>query len=138
MRWRDKMGRIGNMEPIDAAASAPLTTRERKDLKILALFTAVYCQAHHAGEKAPLDVEEPALQGLGIERRLMCADCREFLAYAFARRMNCPLEPKPICKHCQIHCYRPGHRERVREIMRFSGRHLIRRGRFDLLWHYFF
>ena len=42
------------------------------------------------------------------------------------------------CKHCHVHCYRPGHREKVREIMRFSGRHLILRGRLDLLWHYFF
>jgi hypothetical protein len=26
----------------------------------------------------------------------------------------------------------------VREIMRFSGKRLICRGRFDLLWHYLF
>jgi hypothetical protein len=37
-----------------------------------------------------------------------------------------------------VHCYQPGHREKVRAIMRFSGPYLIRRGRLDLLWHYFF
>jgi hypothetical protein len=52
--------------------------------------------------------------------------------------LNCPLEEKPVCKHCHVHCYRKGHREKVREIMRFSGRALIRKGRLDLLWHYLF
>lgn len=129
---------MGDMNPSDAAATAPLTPKERKDLKVLALFTAVYCQAHHGGEKAPLTVDEPALQGLWSEGKPLCADCRKFLAYAFARRIKCPLDPKPTCKHCHIHCYRPGHRERVREVMRFSGKYLIRQGRLDLLWHYFF
>ena len=118
--------------------AAELTPKERKDLKVLALFTAVWCEAHHSGEKEPLVSADPTLAGLGLERRLLCADCREFLAYAIARRIKCPLDPKPTCKHCHVHCYRPGHRERVREIMRFSGKYLIRRGRFDLLWHYFF
>jgi len=121
-----------------SASAAELTPKERKDLKVLALFTAVWCEAHHAGEKAPLAPSDSALAGLGLERRPLCADCREFLVYAIARRIKCPLDPKPTCKHCHVHCYRPGHRERVREIMRFSGKHLIRRGRLDLLWHYFF
>lgn len=68
----------------------------------------------------------------------LCPECREFLHYAISRRLKCPLPEKPTCKNCQIHCYRPGHRERVREIMRYSGRRLIMRGRFDLLWHYLF
>jgi hypothetical protein len=116
----------------------PLSRRERKDLRILAVFTAVFCRHHHAGTKAPLRPLEAELQGLRLDRCLLCAECRDFLAYAFARRLRCPLDPKPSCKHCPVHCYRPGHREQVREIMRFSGRHLISRGRFDLLWHYLF
>lgn len=126
------------MKATAADPSAELTPKERKDLKVLALFTAVWCRAHHAGKKAPLASADPALAGLRLESRLLCADCREFLAYALERRLRCPLDPKPSCKHCHLHCYRPGHREKVREIMRFSGRNLIRRGRLDLLWHYFF
>jgi hypothetical protein len=37
-----------------------------------------------------------------------------------------------------VHCYRPDYRQKVREIMRFSGKYLLLRGRLDLLWHYFF
>jgi len=115
-----------------------LSTKEEKDLRVLALFTAVYCRFRHDAEKAPFEVGEPGLQGQGMERFHLCDECREFLAYAFVRRLRCPLDPKPTCKHCHVHCYRQGHREKVREIMRFSGRHLILRGRLDLLWHYFF
>ncbi|MBE0599308.1 MAG: nitrous oxide-stimulated promoter family protein [Desulfuromonadales bacterium] len=116
----------------------PLSAGERKDLKVLALFTAVWCRAQHGGEKRPLDTESVGMTEAGVEKYRYCPQCREFLAYAMIRRVKCPLEPKPTCKHCQVHCYRPGHREQVRQIMRFSGKHLILRGRLDLLWHYFF
>ena len=97
------------------------TARETRDLEVLERFTAVYCRAHH----------DAGAGGL-------CAECAEFLAYAQERRRLCPLHPKPACKHCSLHCYRPGHREKVRQVMRFSGRRAILRGRLDLLWKYFF
>jgi len=118
--------------------TSELTSKEIKDLKVLALFTAVYCDVHHAGDKQGFDGEAMGLPGLRFGRRMLCTECLDFLAYAVDRRLKCPLDPKPTCKHCHIHCYRPGHRERVREIMRFSGKYLLRRGRLDLLWHYFF
>jgi hypothetical protein len=124
------------MKP-NLAEHVMLTDAERKDLRILALFTAVWCKAKHAGGKEPFTVSDERLQSLGLQRYRLCESCQEFLAYAFARRINCPLDPKPTCKHCHLHCYRPGHRERVREIMRFSGKYLLLRGRLDLLWHYF-
>jgi hypothetical protein len=113
-----------------------LTRKERKDLKVLALFTSVYCQAHHSKEPASIDSLPPQLRSLA--KYACCDECQEFLLYAIERRLKCPLEEKPTCKHCQIHCFRHGHREKVREIMRFSGKALIRKGRLDLLWHYFF
>ncbi|PLX86427.1 MAG: nitrous oxide-stimulated promoter family protein [Desulfuromonas sp.] len=115
----------------------PLTGKERKDLKILALFTSVYCRAHHSDrERLPVGDGSDGLPE--IRRYAVCPECREFLLYAIERRLRCPLNPKPLCKHCPVHCYRPGHREKVREIMRYSGKALILRGRLDLLWHYLF
>ena len=108
--------------------------KETKDLRVLALFTRVYCADRHPERpRSEIDLQLPKTRGYTY-----CAECAEFLAYALERRRRCPLEEKPACKHCQLHCYRPGHRERVREIMRYSGRTLIKRGRLDLLWHYFF
>lgn len=123
--------------PMTTTATSTLTRRERKDLRVLALFTAIWCRAHH-GQTAPPAAINPELAALGLGRYRLCDDCREFLLYACTRRIKCPLDPKPACKHCHIHCYRAGHREKVREIMRFSGKRLLLRGRLDLLWHYFF
>lgn len=114
-----------------------LTASERKDLKVLVLFTATYCRAHHAGVRAPMPTREETLGRRYLDRYPVCAQCAEFLDYAFDRRLRCPLEEKPACKRCPVHCYRPGHRETVRTIMRYSGRHLLLRGRVDLLWRYF-
>ncbi|SHJ56166.1 Nitrous oxide-stimulated promoter [Malonomonas rubra DSM 5091] len=120
----------------DKNQQQPLTRKERKDLKVLALFTSVYCKAHHQAGRSPIENLPPELSHLSGYR--CCTECTEFLLYAIERRLKCPLDEKPSCKHCTIHCYRPGHREKVREIMRFSGKALIRKGRLDLLWHYFF
>ena len=108
--------------------------KETKDLGILALFTSVYCADHHSDqERDNVDSGLP-----NSEKYRYCADCSELLRYAIERRKRCPLDPKPTCKHCEVHCYRAGHREKVREIMRYSGKTLILRGRLDLLWHYLF
>jgi hypothetical protein len=125
------------MNPMQTVDNPELTREERKDLKVLALFSSVYCDAHHSESKERIDWGALGLPEAGVRYRF-CAECREFLVYAAMRRLKCPLDPKPVCKHCHVHCYRPGHREKVREVMRFSGRRLIMRGRLDLLWHYFF
>lgn len=115
-----------------------LTREERKDLGVLIRFTGVYCRAKHGGPKASLTETMADFAGLGLEKHPLCGECRDFLHYALTRRLYCPLDPKPVCKECPVHCYRSGHRERVRAIMRFSGKYLISRGRLDLLWHYWF
>jgi hypothetical protein len=115
-----------------------LTKKERKDLRVLVSFTAVYCQHHHDSAMSGVDVGSEMSQPLVAGKYQICPDCREFLAYAVARRIQCPLDPKPVCKQCEVHCYKPVYRQRVKDIMRFSGKHLLLRGRLDLLWHYFF
>ena len=113
-----------------------LTRKEKKDLKILVLFTSVYCRGHHSAERSSLSGLPKQL--ISLERYPCCSSCQEFLIYAIERRLNCPLETKPSCKHCQVHCFRAGHREKVREIMRYSGKALIKKGRLDILWRYLF
>lgn len=115
-----------------------LTRAERKDLEILARFIAIWCAAQHRSvPKTPVS-DDPACSPLqGCDCRL-CPACRELLAYAIARRLKCPLDPKPACKDCPIHCYKLERRAEIRKVMAFSGKRLILRGRLDLLWHYFF
>lgn len=122
-----------------AAESTELTSKELKDLRVLAQFTSVYCKVHHRlSEKSPLAPDLFGGDALKVEKYRVCDLCRDFLHYAINRRLHCPLDPRPVCKHCPVHCYKPHYRDKVREIMRFSGKYLMLRGRIDLLWHYFF
>ena len=115
-----------------------LSKKEYKDLRVLVTFTAVYCQHHHDALTTGVDIGSESCEPLTSGKYQVCPECREFLSYAIARRINCPLDPKPVCKHCPVHCYKPDYRQQVKDIMRFSGKHLLLRGRVDLLWHYFF
>ena len=39
---------------------------------------------------------------------------------------NCPfLETITFCSNCKVHCYKPEMRQRIREVMRFSGPRMI-------------
>ena len=66
-----------------------------------------------------------------------CAGCHELLAYAGKRLEKCPYDPKPKCKDCKTHCYKPEYQKKIREVMRFSGMHFVKRGRVDWLVRYF-
>ena len=56
----------------------------------------------------------------------LCGDCAELADYAAARLTHCPYgDEKPTCASCPIHCYRPDRRERVKEVMRFSGPRML-------------
>ncbi len=116
------------------ATMETLTKHQKKDIRLIGKFVEVYCMGRHGRvERAPFSLPP----GLG-ERRL-CPECSAFMEYAVARRMKCPLEAeKPSCKHCRIHCYAKAQREKVREIMAYSGKRLMLRGRLDYVWHYFF
>jgi hypothetical protein len=98
----------------------PLSRQKEAEFKVLRRFVEVYCRKHH-----------------GAARGEMCADCAELLAYGLARLVKCPYDPKPSCKNCPVHCYRPDMRRRMREVMRFSGRYMIKHGRLDWVVRYF-
>ena len=113
--------------------------RISSDISVLALFTRTYCRAKHAGRPRERVRAAAALASYvnPLEADL-CAECSRTLLHGAAKRLLCPYDPKPQCKHCPTQCYAPGHREKVRAIMRFSGMRLITRGRLDLLFKYLF
>lgn len=57
-----------------------------------------------------------------------CLSCRELQIYARKRLESCPFrEGKTTCAKCPVHCYQPEMREKVREVMRYSGPRMMRR-----------
>ena len=76
---------------------------ERETRTIQAMI-GIYCRAHHSVADS------------------LCEECQTLFDYARARLGKCPFgSEKPVCSNCEIHCYRPDMRSRVREVMRYSG-----------------
>jgi len=110
-----------------------LTPYQLKDITVIGRFTEVWCSDHHHADRHPFSLPN------GKKPLKLCAGCSAFMDYAVKKRLNCPLEAeKPNCKRCRIHCYGPEQRTLVKQIMAWSGRRMILRGRLDYLWHYFF
>ena len=99
-----------------------LTTQQiEANMRILRRFVEVYCQKHHRSGATPAP----------------CAECQDLLHYARRKLERCPYDPKPKCKDCPTHCYKKEYRQRVREVMRYSGIYFVKRGRLDWLVRYF-
>ena len=85
--------------------------RERHTIRVM---IEIYCHDHHGHPRNSPDT--------------LCASCEALLAYANKRIDHCPFQSdKPTCAKCPIHCYKPDMREKVREVMRYSGPRMMRR-----------
>ena len=69
----------------------------------------IYCRKKHDSDKG-----------------VLCEECAELLDYAFRRLEKCPKgNAKSSCRKCEIHCYAPARREKMRQVMRYVGPRMI-------------
>ncbi len=60
--------------------------------------------------------------------RGLCQGCKELLDYTFLRLDACRFsERKPTCAKCVAHCYKAEMKERIKEVMRYSGPRIMAR-----------
>jgi hypothetical protein len=89
--------------------------RERRTVDAM---IGIYCRAHHGSSGSP------------------CHDCSQLMAYAHQRVSRCRFgEGKPTCANCPVHCYRPDMRERIRQVMRYSGPRMLLRHPYLAMMH---
>lgn len=107
---------------------------------MLSDFIAVFCREKHQAEsREAFPIKDERLrQAIGDKEMMLCPDCTRLFSHGTAKLLLCPYDPKPMCKKCETHCYAPGYREKIREVMKFSGMYLMKHGRMDLMLHYFF
>lgn len=111
----------------------------KKDIAILSNFVEIYCNnIHREREKRVVRANGVLMNFLNEISKPLCKDCQDLLLYSATKRVLCPYEPKPACKKCPTPCYKDGFRKKMREIMRFSGAYLIKSGRLDYIFKYFF
>ncbi|MCP4231807.1 MAG: nitrous oxide-stimulated promoter family protein [bacterium] len=93
--------------------------RIEEDKIVVTKMLSIYCRAHHG-------------KGYGL-----CDECSGLREYALSRLELCPFgEDKPACKRCDVHCFEIAVRERIREVMRFSGPRMLFYDAFSWLEHY--
>ena len=82
-------------------------TKREREKETVSLMIAIYCRKKHG-------------------RKNLCPECAELDAYARLRSDKCPfMETKTFCSKCKVHCYKADMREKIREVMRFSGPRMI-------------
>jgi len=91
-------------------------SRQKATLKAM---VRIYCRSHHPDHD-----------------RKLCPQCLELEQYAIQRLNKCPFGPtKGLCAKCEIHCYRPDMRRRIREVMRYSGPKILARHPLLAIFH---
>ena len=56
----------------------------------------------------------------------LCPECAQLDAYSAKRSDLCPfMETKTFCANCKVHCYKKDMRERIQEVMKFSGPRML-------------
>jgi Nitrous oxide-stimulated promoter len=115
---------------VDEQTARPPRRLAREE-KTIAAMIALYCRDHHTGTE-PHGAAAGASKGHGgpspgLAGDGLCSECSELLAYARLRLGECRYgAAKPTCANCATHCYRPAMRERVREVMRYSGPRMLK------------
>jgi hypothetical protein len=110
-----------------------------RDLRTLALFIQLYCRYQHAkSHKQVVSIPTHDVTAIAGKPIVVCPECAKLLTHAFVKRSCCPMDPKPMCKHCPNHCYHPKYRQQIREVMKYSGKAMLLRGRLDYLFHLLF
>jgi hypothetical protein len=113
------------------------SNKEKGDIGTLTRFTGIYCRENHSGEKAPFAFKLFDIREIEKKEVPLCQDCIRLLTYGLTMRLKCPHDPKPMCKKCETQCYHGDYKSKIREVMKFSGMYVVKRGRVDLLYHYF-
>ena len=88
--------------------------REQEWLTVL-LMIQIYCKGKHKNHLAFKNPEN------------LCDECKRLSEYVRERVAKCPfMETKTFCSACKVHCYKSEMRQKIREVMRFSGPRMMR------------
>ncbi len=83
-------------------------TKREREKAMVSQMIALYCKKRHHTKNG------------------LCPECAALDAYARPRSDRCPfMETKTFCSNCKVHCYKPQMREKIRQVMRFSGPRML-------------
>jgi hypothetical protein len=124
------------VKELEMVKKAGVSDKEKDDVRILMKFVSIFCREHHEVEKAPFSFKLFDVKEIDKKEVSLCPECSQLLTYGLTMRVKCPHDPKPMCKKCETQCYKGDYKERIREVMKFSGIYLVKHCRLDMLYHY--
>lgn len=96
--------------------------KRRKEQYVVEEMVNLYCRKNHAAYSKA--------------EKKMCPECQTLSDYAKLRSEKCPfMEHKTFCANCKVHCYKPEMREKIRQVMRFSGPRMLLYHPCLAMWH---
>ncbi|MBR1715823.1 MAG: nitrous oxide-stimulated promoter family protein [Treponema sp.] len=93
-----------------------MTIEEKRENEWRTVFFMIqlYCKGKHKNRLALKNPEK------------LCDDCKRLSDYVYERVKKCPfMETKTFCSACRVHCYKAEMRQKIREVMRFSGPRML-------------
>ena len=94
-------------------------TRIERDIQTVSLMIRMYCRKKEGNKE-------------------LCNDSKILEQYAQLRLESCKYgNLNTSCKKCTTHCYRKDMREKIREVMRFSGPRMLLYQPFEAVRHMF-
>lgn len=95
--------------------------KRQKEIDMVSEMIQLYCKRKHKN-----------LYHNGI----LCDECQELMDYSIARTTRCPfMESKTFCSNCKVHCYSSDMREKIRDVMKFSGPRMMLVHPVICIWH---
>lgn len=87
--------------------SMDIQAKREKEKEVVSYMISLYCRKKHGGDT-------------------LCPECAQLDAYSAKRSDLCPfMETKTFCANCKVHCYKKDMRERIQEVMKFSGPRML-------------
>lgn len=97
-----------------------LELKRKREQNMVNQMIRIYCKKNHKDQSA---------DGL-------CEECKALLEYSKKRSERCPfMETKTFCNNCTVHCYSPEMKEKIRNVMRFSGPRMLIYHPVTCIWH---
>jgi hypothetical protein len=94
--------------------------RMRRERKTVETMIHIYCHKQHKSHDK------------------LCPECNKLFDYAKRRLDKCLFQDnKTTCANCKVHCYKPEMRDKIKDVMRYSGPRLFYCHPLLALFHFF-
>lgn len=89
-----------------------LVEKREREKAMVSDMIRVYCKGNHVAYDK--------------KNKRLCKECQALDDYARMRSEKCPfMETKTFCSNCKVHCYKPEMRQRIKEVMCYSGPRML-------------